>query len=488
LAIVIGALALTALLYWPTSLEIADLWQDTDRRLYTHGWLVLAVTVWLIWRERRQINSIRMTPPIAGWCLVAIGSVGWLVSFNAGLLAMTMLAMPLLALTAIWATAGVRVARRVTFALLYVCFALPIWELLNPLLQSLTTIVNLWLAQLVGIPVAMEGNFIHIPAGSFEIAGGCSGLHFLIVALAIAALQGEIDRDAFWSRALLLGIAAALALMTNWLRVFIIIVAGHLTEMQHFLVKVDHNYFGWFLFAVALGFYLYVSSRVPHGARTAPLIVQAVEQPARGRPMIAAVFSGAALALGPTWLFAGVAKVELTGQQSPPTLESWSGPGLSLSDWRPLFENSDGEFLAAYHHEAMGDVALYRATYHSQHQGKELRGYFNTVVGAQYQAKVSHQREMEAGGRTFTLSEQIAAGANDHDLLIWSLFTVDGQPDPMGFSSQLTYGVRSLLRYPEASVLAMAAECRPDCDHARDALGAFASQVLPMDLSASGSK
>ena len=488
LAIVIGALALTALLYWPTSLEIAELWQDNDRRLYTHGWLVLAVTVWLIWRDRARLASIRMTPPTAGWCLVAIVSIGWLVSFNAGLLAVTTLGMPLLALTAIWATAGVEVARRVAFAVLYLYFALPVWELLNPLLQSLTTFVNLWLAQVVGIPAAMEGNIIYIPAGSFEIAGGCSGLHFLIVALAIAALQGEIDRDDLRSRALLLGIAAALALMTNWLRVFIIIVAGHLTEMQHFLVKVDHYYFGWFLFVFALGFYLHVSSRVPHAARTVPSKSKAAEQPARGRPMIAAVLSGAALALGPTWLYAGIAKIEPTGQQSPPTLESWSGPSLYLSDWRPLFENSDEEFLAAYHHEAMGDVALYRATYHSQRQGKELRGYFSTVLGAQYQAKASHQREVEAGGRIFTLSEQIAAGANGHDLLIWSLFTIDGKTDPMGFSSQLAYGVRSLLRYPEASVVAMAAECRPDCDHARDALGAFASQVLPMDLSAGGSK
>lgn len=487
LAIVIGVLTLTALLYWPTSLAIVELWQDTDRLLYTHGWLVLAVTVWLIWRDRAQLASIRVTPPTVGWCLVAIGSVGWLVGFNAGLLAMTTLAMPLLALTAIWATAGVGVTRRVAFAVLYLYFALPIWELLNPLLQSLTTLVNLWLAQLVGIPVAMEGSFIHIPAGSFEIAGGCSGLHFLIVALAIAALQGEIDRDDLRSRVLLLGIAAALALMTNWLRVFTIIVAGHLTGMQHFLVKVDHYYFGWFLFVFALGLYLYVSSRVPHATRTALSKAQAVELPARGRPMIAAVLSAAALALGPTWLFAGVAKIEPTGQQTPPTLESWSGPSLYLADWRPVFENSDEEFLAAYHHEAIGDVALYRATYHSQHHGKELRGYFNTVLGAQYKAKESHQRQVEAGGKTFKLSEQIAAGTNDHDLLIWSLFTIDGNPDPMGVSSQLTYGVRSLLRYPEASVVAMAAECRPDCDHARDALGVFASQVLPEVLSGSGS-
>jgi EpsI family protein len=169
-------------------------------------------------------------------------------------------------------------------------------------------------------------------------------------------------------------------------------------------------------------------------------------------------------------------------------MEGWTGPSLYLSNWRPIFENADEEFLAAYHHESMGDVALYRATYHSQHQGKELLGYYNTVRGAQYQTKASYERKIVAGGMAFPLSEQIAAGANDHDLLIWSLFAIDGQPDPMGFLSQLTYGVRSLLRYPDTSVLAMAAECRPDCDHARDALGTFASQALPEVLSGNGSK
>lgn len=487
MAIVIAALTLTVLLYWPTSLEIAELWQDADRRLYTHGWLVLAVTVWLIWRDRAQLAQIRMTPPNAGWCLVAIGSTGWLVGFNAGLLAMTMLAMPLLALATIWATAGASTARRVAFAVLYLYFALPVWELLSPLLQSLTTVVNLWLAQIVGIPVAMEGNFIYIPAGTFEIAGGCSGLHFLIVALAIAALQGEIDRDDWRTRALLLGIAAVLALMTNWLRVFVIIVAGHLTEMQHFLVKVDHYYFGWFLFVFALGFYLYMSSLLPRGSPAAPSKVQEFAH-IRHRPIAAAVLSGAALALGPAWLFAGVARVDPTRELSPPTVAGWSGPDLYLADWHPVFTNADEEFLVAYHSDSAGEVALYHAAYHSQRQGKELRGYYNSVLGTRHQAREYRHFEIEVGRKIVPLFEQIAAGVNGHDLLVWSLYTIDGKPDPMALRGQLAYGARSLLRYPTASVVAMAAECRPDCDHARDALEALASQALPTELSGFGSK
>jgi len=59
--------------------------------------------------------------------------------------------MPLLALTATWAAAaGPWHASRIPAAVLY--FALPLWELLNPPLQMLTAVVNLWLTRLAGIP------------------------------------------------------------------------------------------------------------------------------------------------------------------------------------------------------------------------------------------------------------------------------------------------------------------------------------------------
>jgi exosortase A len=487
LAIVLGSLVLVAALYWPTSLEIADLWQDTVRRRYTHGWLVLAISAWLTWRDRAQLRSIALTPPTGGWCVVAIGSVGWLVGLNAGLLAMTTLAMPLLVLAAIWAAAGQAVARRAAFAVLYLYFALPVWELINPLLQSLTAFVNVWLTRLTGIPVTVEGNVIHIPEGSFEIAGGCSGLHFFIVAMAIAALQGEIDRYSWRSRWVLVGLAAGLALVTNWLRVFIIIVAGHLTDMQHFLVKVDHYYFGWVVFVFALGLYLYLSSRVPHGGHEESRSILPGSTAPRGRAVVAAALSVAGLSLGPMWSLAGSGEALEPTVQSPPVLTGWSGPGLYLSDWRPVFANPDEEFLVAYHSESAADVALYFAAYRSQHQGKELRGHGNSILGGRYRSKEARRREVLVAGGVVPVFEQLAEDMDNGELLVWSLFAVDGEPDPMGLPSQLAYGIRSLLRSPTASVIALAAECRPDCESARNVLDAVAIQALPTLLSATKS-
>ena len=60
--------------------------------------------------------------------------------------------MPMLALTATWAAGGWALARVAAFPLLFLYFALPLWELLNPPLQLLTAVVNLWLTRLAGIP------------------------------------------------------------------------------------------------------------------------------------------------------------------------------------------------------------------------------------------------------------------------------------------------------------------------------------------------
>ncbi len=81
----LGELALTALLYWPTSLEIADLWEDTVRRRYTHGWIVLAVTVWLVWRDRAQLASVSAWHPrsAGGFWLQSAASGGWSASMPA---------------------------------------------------------------------------------------------------------------------------------------------------------------------------------------------------------------------------------------------------------------------------------------------------------------------------------------------------------------------------------------------------------------------
>ena len=483
LLIVLGALVLTALLYWPTSLEIVELWGNMSRRVYTHGWIVLAVSLWLVWRDRDALGSTPPSPSIFGGLLVLAGSLAWLVSHFAGLITPSMLALPVLALSAILAVGGWALARRSAFPILYLYFALPVWDFLNTVLQAMTAHVNHWLTRLAGIPAVMDEYVINIPAGWFAVEGGCSGLHFFIVALAIATLDGQLNRASLRTRLLLVALAGSLAVLTNWLRVFIIIVAGHLTDMQHFLVTMDHYTFGWVLFAFALAAYLYLAGRLSR-VTSEPAAPRALERPvpsasALPQARIVLPLVAVALALGPLWLWVRSLQHEARAPLAAPAFAGWTGPELLISDWQPVFANADEEFKVAYRREPATDVAVYRAAYHVQRQGKELRGYENTILGSNYSPESSGVVTLNVQGKGIRITEKQVQAHDGRRLLIWSLYGIGGEPAAMNLNDQVLYGLRSMVDGPTATVVAFATDCRDDCTQARARLGLLAIEALP---------
>jgi EpsI family protein len=329
----------------------------------------------------------------------------------------------------------------------------------------------------------LEEYIIHIPAGWFEVAGGCSGLHFFIVAVAIATLDGQLNRVSLRTRLLLVALAGSLAVLTNWLRVFIVIVAGHVSDMQHYLVTVDHYYFGWVLFAFALIGYVYLAGRLSRASNEATVPLSSA-RPASStgvlpQASIVLPLVAMALALGPTWLWARSMQHEVHEPLAAPALTGWSGPELLISDWQPVFANADEEFKAAYRQEPSADVAVYRAAYHAQRQGKELRGYDNTIIGSNYTVESSGVVTLNVQGKGTRITEHQVQAGDGRRLLIWSLYGIGGEPAAMNLQDQVLYGVRSMVDSPTATVVAFATDCRDDCTQARPLLEALAVQALP---------
>ena len=43
------------LAFWPSTLALAVRWEDIVHRTYTHGYLVLAISAWMLWRDRASL-------------------------------------------------------------------------------------------------------------------------------------------------------------------------------------------------------------------------------------------------------------------------------------------------------------------------------------------------------------------------------------------------------------------------------------------------
>lgn len=233
-----------------TVLGIVNRWFKFDQA-YSHGLLLLAVSVFLIVRSaKRQPVSLGFYP-------------GWLVPFVLVLVvyalgdimrvqALSELTIVPMILGAAAVLLGWRQVRQFIVPIGILFLAVPVWDYLAWTLQIITVEVNRLLLGIFGIDFRVEGIFVYLTGiGIFEVAHGCSGLRYLLVGQLLALLYGELNLKSVSSKVWLYLFAVCLALVANWIRVFVIIYVGHESNMQSSLIN-EHDNFGWMVFAVTL--------------------------------------------------------------------------------------------------------------------------------------------------------------------------------------------------------------------------------------------
>lgn len=458
LLLVLTGLALVAVgAAWPSVVGLAELWSHPERRTYEHGYLIAAIVLWLVYRERRLVAAAAgpvSTAMIAVCCGLGLA---WAIAYNAGLQAAHLVLWPML----LWSGAGAALGWRSAVVLLrpmaFIAFALPLWDALIPVLQSVTVFANQSLAMLLGMPVIIDGTVIHIPEGSFEIAGGCSGLNYLVVGLAVAALLGEVNRDSMRRRLYLLVVSGLLALLSNWFRVFVIIYAGHASNMTHYLVRVDHYKWGWAVYTVVLvGFFVY-ARRLPPSTPEGSLPAT----PDRGehwrlRLMPIAV-AAAAMAFGPLWSGwfrqpPAASDINMAHAAFPvPPADRWQPTAVSGS-WLPTFPGADSETMIEYARDDRR-VTVYVASYLRQSQGRELVGHSSRIEGAGAGRSLRQQHRIVVDGSSLDFIEAHRQDSFGRRAVLWWAYRVGERRFTSAWQAQFWYGLASLWSSPHSSIL-----------------------------------
>ncbi|GFE85474.1 exosortase A [Steroidobacter agaridevorans] len=467
-AICVFLLATTFVLLWPTTASLMVAWESSSETPYTHGYLVAALSIWLLWRDRHRLRTIPATLMLSAAVPLAAISVLWLVCVRAGIQTAHQFLLPIIVWLAICTVLGWRVAVASAFAVGYLYFAVPVWGVINGALQDATVVAVDALLRATGVPAYVEGNFVHLAAGTFEVAGGCSGLHYFIVAFAISALYGEVHRDSLRARLRIVALALVLALVTNWLRVYTIILAGYFTDMQHYLVRVDHSTYGWVVFAVMMVVFFLIVRRLPVSAaeeQTQPAPAESIALPSRWPLALATAL--AAIALGPIWSVLSPISPATLPQEGEllPSAAPWSAAlGGGRSSWQPTFRGADVEQRGNYQRGGML-IEGYAAAYASQTQRKELIGYTNSIAGAD--ADIVGSARIEPRG---PVNELIVQDAQREQFVLWYFYRIGSLQTVNGFIAQVAYGVTSLTGSPMSTVIALRAPCGADCNAARDEL------------------
>lgn len=478
-AIVVLTIAAGVGASWPAIRQLSDHWKNTELLSYAHGYIIAALSAWLIWRARPEVEAAGSAPSWPFVILTGLLSIAWYLAWISGLEIGYEVLLPLILLAAVAGAVGLGAVRAVGFGIGFACFALPLWDhLVNSYLLSLSTRGVTVLARLTGLPAYIEGNTVHIPSGSLLISGGCSGVNYFLVALAIAALHGELNRDRLRHRVLLLAIAAAMAIFMNWVRIYGIVLNAHLTDMKGYLVAVDHYRYGWVLFGVMLVGFFWIARRIaPVGD---PVQVSAQPRPVAAAAPLPTEFIAvlAALAIGPSLTTVAEKRTD-DGAYVDITLPNgsggWLGPTGAVPRWMPEYPKADAEVIGEYQRDGMS-VAAYVNVYAYQTQGHELIAVGNSMLGdSSWQADTSRQAVARGTSANFSYVEVIATAPSHERWVIAYVYYVGGRTFIGSITSKLYYGIAVLQGRPWSGVVVVASKCAVNCFNASAAVSRFMS-------------
>ena len=231
----------------------------------------------------------------------------------------------------------------------------------------------------------------------------------------------------------LVALAIVMALLTNWLRIAIIIVAGHLTDMQHYLVSGEHYTFGWAMFAVAMAIYFLIVRRWTAEASVA------ADAPVPAAPLapLGVALACVTLALPGSWQWLD------TNRASAPSAARGDLPA-AVAGWRAVaapgeprpaeFINADGSTARTFYGDG-APVDVYRAFYLHQEQGARTRRVRQSAAGPGHAGAL----ERRLAGRA--LARNQGAVPDGDDWLVWYAYRVGENRDVDALRAQLRYGV-----------------------------------------------
>lgn len=483
--LVLAAAAAFLLIYKETVADLLDLWTSDANPTYSHGPLLLLVCGGLAYKRSKASRlALKDKPDPLGLLLVLGLSLTWFAAGLAQVQIVQYLCLVFLLLALFHVLFGVKSFRVYGLPVLLMLFSIPLWEVFTGLLQWLTVTCVEFLLNASGIPSVANGITIEVPAGMFRVEEGCSGLGQFIVAGAVAVIFVDTLKLNFRKSLFVVPAALAVAVISNIIRVYIVVLAGQLTQMRHPFVT-DHYALGWMLFGGLLFVFLFVTAgyfrhvEVAHVPDTPP--AQGQPKPFSSGSLLLVTVPCLVALTGPL-LLSVLNTVAKSGDRVPVSLPvkvgSWQKTDGLTPVWQTRFSGYDDSDAGRYSNGA-GDVQLIVYQYMTQRQGKEAVSDNNAV----------YERSAEPLGRNVVNPGTGPIGSIEERLfrqgfrkqLVWYWYQAAGKGTANPLFAKILGVWGRLINEPSVRVIIVTADATRSVTVARDRLKDFTRALSSTD-------
>jgi exosortase len=240
--------------YWPTVLDLWQMWQRSDE--YSAGLLVPFMAAYVVWSRRQEFADVPIRPALAA------GTVAFLLAYavrSFGLHRMYASAERLSLVLSITALVLLLFGRRFLWklapVLLFLCLMLPwpnrVQTQIGLPLQSMATKSAVFCLELIGSDVQQDGNVIRIGDTRVEVAAACNGLRMIMAFFVVSGLVALLARRAWWEKLVVLLSSLPIALCCNTLRLTVTALLFTVVKDER-LERLSHDFGGYAMMPLAL--------------------------------------------------------------------------------------------------------------------------------------------------------------------------------------------------------------------------------------------
>jgi exosortase A len=369
--------------YHGTAAEILEIWWRSET--FAHGLLVLPIFGWLVWRDRDRLAGEALSPCRAMSVPLALAGLMWLLGALASVASVTHFALALLLVFSLVGMLGLRLSRRLAFPILFLFFGVPIGEFLLPVMMKYTAMFTVAAVRMSGVPVYQEGLHFVVPNGRWSVVEACSGVRYLIASFMVGTLYAYLSYRSLKRRLLFVACAIVVPIVANWLRAYMIVMLGYLSD-NNLATGVDHILYGWLFFGIVIMLMFWIGGRWREDLlpveEAAEVQAGSVEMPTLAWLLARVAPVAVAVAVWPPIL--GVLEHSEIAQTVPavPAVrlngEWMEVPGTSTA-FKPAFKGFSTEALRHFS-DGQHRVSMYVAIYAQQGSGRELVQTSNQLV------------------------------------------------------------------------------------------------------------
>ncbi|ASM76471.1 exosortase B [Vitreoscilla filiformis] len=246
-----------AALYIPTLIDLFRTVWATDEQ--GHGPIVLAISVWLLWRDWPHITAATHTPPRRatwGWVLLGLSLLVYVFARSQRVQSLQVLSSIGTLSACLFLLRGRGALRAAWFPLFFMIFMVPLPAILvdtvtQPMKLAVSS-VAMTVLDMANYPIARSGVILQLGPYQLLVADACAGLHTLFTLEAMGLLYLNVVRSASAFRNITLAILIVpISFVVNVIRVIVLaLITFYLGDAagQGFL----HGFAGMVLFMTAL--------------------------------------------------------------------------------------------------------------------------------------------------------------------------------------------------------------------------------------------